>query len=257
MLCSQKLSFADPRQPTVDMHFCFLNLPPELRNRIYHFMLCEGNRATHHYIAKVKLPAITRVCSQLREETLALVFANHSFSLVTSSNVEERTRDRNSQELDQTKRFKPYPKRVISEDAFTRQRRKAGSLGLTSATRKTLKGLGQKAVFRNITSTVHGDANEASATRKGLKEVNASRSEPEAWLSFYNRKDATEGLKMQKEVKEVPGFYIRYCEADIGLQLDAAGEVAEKITSKPGFVGFHMQDLEAIARAFRYDGSRA
>ena len=63
-------------------HCAFLSIPPELRNRIYQYVLIEEPYIDINTSAEEKegaQPALTRTCHQIRDETLPVLFGRNTF----------------------------------------------------------------------------------------------------------------------------------------------------------------------------------
>ena len=59
----------------------FLDLPPELRNRIYELSLVQGRSINPVHLEDQRQPAITRTCHQIRKETLPIYYSQNHFIL--------------------------------------------------------------------------------------------------------------------------------------------------------------------------------
>ena len=57
----------------------FLDLPPEMRNRVYELALFEGNGPVT-IDATWRPPALLSTCTQIRNETLCMAYTSHEFS---------------------------------------------------------------------------------------------------------------------------------------------------------------------------------
>ena len=65
----------------------FLDLPPEMRNRVYELALFEGNGPVA-IDATWRPPALLSTCTQIRNETLCMAYTAHEFSYtITDCNV--------------------------------------------------------------------------------------------------------------------------------------------------------------------------
>ncbi|KXT13549.1 hypothetical protein AC579_1408 [Pseudocercospora musae] len=70
--------------------FPFLDLAPELRNMVYEYCTPDDGTMRDRDLATLQLPAITRVCRQLRQESMGYMFENRAFELCLGTNLWSR-----------------------------------------------------------------------------------------------------------------------------------------------------------------------
>ena len=83
-----KLAVQKPQETLPSQTTCFLNLPAEIRSRIYEYSLAREDRASElivptpfkdELMALATQPALTRVSRRVRAETLQMFYANNTF----------------------------------------------------------------------------------------------------------------------------------------------------------------------------------
>lgn len=126
---NEELSPQEDAVPTCDSgpeikSFRFLDLPAELRNRIYSYTFC-GEPTPKYSLAKFQYPPIALVCKQTRSESLPILFSECHFIITIGSNC-------------------------LNAHSW----RNAGNLGLQRGTKRCLRLLGGAAVFRHVTFRV-------------------------------------------------------------------------------------------------------
>ena len=125
--------------------FPFLNLSAELRNRVYSMALCEAKDGYDSNLAALKFPPITRASRQLRQESLAFLFAERNFVLYVGSDLTIRSEMR--------KRGGAWLRANGSRRKESSSQ--CGTLGFKNIVSNFIKGAGASALFRDITFEVY------------------------------------------------------------------------------------------------------
>lgn len=218
--------------------FRFRDLPAEARNRVYELAFQD----TSHFLAHVMLPPITRVCRQLRTESLPVFFSTATFKIVVSCNFR-----------DWYNRIAPH-KRVHNG-----LRTGSGTFKLTPRVEKLLARAGDAVVMRRVRFMAYENGQRSSLV--------------ENYVFDGCRPGAREDyLWLLEDCLEV-GIGLEYCR-NSGLDVvvtDATGgdafiivekqeyfpalplivSKAKEISVQTGFKGFNLDDLKEIARGFR------
>ena len=226
--------------------FPFLDLSAELRNKIYSELLSESKDGYDSNLAALKFPSITRASRQLRQESLAFLFAERNFVLYVGSDLAIRSEMRTN---------------GASVRAFGSTRRESssqcGTLGFKNIVSEFIKGAGASALFRNITFEVY-PGEEVKYARYDTAENPAQEQQWHArhHIASLNLKVGDRyRLFASRSLKEVPEkFYLDkgFAIVDITAMLEEVTEAARIITVRDGFKGFTTLDLTRIARGFRF-----
>lgn len=75
------LTLAGQHQTSSQQTSALLNLPPELRNRIYSLALTSPSKITPAKTGHLKHPALLQTCTQIRTEATQMWFARNAFQL--------------------------------------------------------------------------------------------------------------------------------------------------------------------------------
>lgn len=181
----------------------------------------------------------------MRSEVLPVVFAENSFCVVTRSNLRHRSYLR--------KQDPGWPNEADAK-WLNNERKAAGTLGITSAELKTIRKLGNRALFRNIRFDIYEHSSEVANARKEVASGDFKR-DPACSLKFSTTPGRLASMGMETSMTMTP--YTEpssdYAE-NIKAALEDAKEVARKIMAREAFLGFSLVDLDAIAKAFRFEG---
>lgn len=121
--------------------FRFRDIPAEARNRVYELAFQD----TSHFLAHIMLPPITRVCRQLRTETLPVFFSTGTFRLIVSCTF-----------MDWYNRLVPH------ERVRNGPRTGSGTFKLTPRVEKLLARAGGAVVMRHIRFMAYADGKRSS-----------------------------------------------------------------------------------------------
>ncbi|KXT05677.1 hypothetical protein AC578_5649 [Pseudocercospora eumusae] len=202
--------------------FRFLDLPAELRNRIYSYAFC-GESTPRYSLSKFQYPPIALVCKQLRSESLPILFSECHFVLTIGSNV-------------------------LNAHSW----RSAGNLGLQGGTKRCLRLLGSAAVFRHVTFRIFAES-EAQGARKYL-DLNRW-SQAKIWAELDIQSHPTPNVTTRNQFRERDGGLSVHRPSVILPQIDLTLQTAEtlvkKLCQREEFKGLTLSDLDKIAKCFR------
>jgi len=221
---TQPIATATPAIPV----FRFLDLPPEISNRIYAYAVQNGNESGTRNLASFNEPAITAVCRQVRFESLPVLFADCTFEVVVGSNLYER-----------------LYRRTGSIPRYSWHRAQAGTLGVQRDVTGFVREAKTTAVFRKIHFSVcEADmAHYLRYTKEGRSEV--KRFEVGKLELAY----ASQSLQVVKSHEGIPNRYRDWTEDVVSAIEDA---VTRQVAEREGFIGFTIKDLKKIAKGFRF-----
>ncbi|KAF2215999.1 hypothetical protein CERZMDRAFT_94383 [Cercospora zeae-maydis SCOH1-5] len=203
--------------------FRFLDLPAEIRNRIYsYYFTTSKNDEPQYNLVNYCDPPIALLCKQIRLEALSIFFRECKFLLTIGANY-----------------FEPERKS------------QAGKLCLDSTVGRRLVALGDNVVlFRNLHIRVTGLCFAGSVRRRLVFPKSLERYliasvtvQTHPTLLFEAQREGGYPKLRHSRVLQ------RYAE-QIELTLEAAKSVAGKLREGEGFKGYSLTDLAAIARAF-------
>ena len=208
--------------------FRLLELPAEMRNRIYSHALCTNGEPLE--LAQLRSPALIAVNKQVRQESMPIFFAETTFIVSTTTNagdygklevIKARARP--------LKGWKTYDERAVFA-------RKCGITGLSRPTRKWLKELGtEEATFRHLHFHV---SLEGYVTHRVLL--------------LLHMTTPVAGSLISKVVGPQHTFPTPDQKAGLAVVIEAAEGVIQDCKCRSGFRGFTVRDILAIAKAFRY-----
>lgn len=174
-IAASRARLAEPRQDHYDpsARTPLLDLPPELRNRIWTYATqCpEESKSVSIYLAKP--PPLTRTCLQIRNEA-GSIFWGQTFDFIVGCNALQRSR------YTSTAHLKDHPGAgEISQHEFARMRQ-AGTLGLSSTLLKRLRDPLLQARFSSFVINACDESNLESR-RKAARRPGNTRYWPFGW----------------------------------------------------------------------------
>ncbi|PIB02976.1 hypothetical protein CB0940_11667 [Cercospora beticola] len=202
--------------------FRFLDLPAEIRNRIYSYYFAASDTKPQYNLVNYRDPPITLACKQLRRESLPIFFSECTFLLTIGANY-----------------FEPERKA------------EAGRLCLLNRVSSRLIALGDNNVlFRNLHIRVTMLC-FASTMRRELVYPKYMERYLIAWITLQTHPKLKFGVKRGMGYPKVglSGVLDRYAE-QIESTLEAAKSAALELRGREGFKGFSLVDLATIAQAF-------
>lgn len=210
--------------------FRFLDLPPELRDRVYSFITSDlGGQC----LAFFKPPPITRVSKAVRCESLAVLFAEGNTHVIVGTDFFQHSPVSN----------RPVP--TCPQPTYMSQQ--SGSLDLRPIVERCLIGAKSSALFRNVAFEVHHPIVFLDGPGRALWDTS---------LQIATLKlQVTNGLLTVEKRSDGPCYnWWRYTwtKADIQTALDLVIQVAEEIASRDQFSGFTLEDLKAVTSRFRF-----
>ncbi|KAF7191020.1 hypothetical protein HII31_07644 [Pseudocercospora fuligena] len=219
--------------------FRFLDLPPELRNNVYEYCMPDDETMRDRDLATLQLPSITRVCRQLRQESMGYMFQNRAFELCVGTNMWDRFM------YDfWTRRWDPMPD--------------CGTLGLNPTVRSFLKRASKWAIFKDIKISVYKSQDIPYVRYWRDKSRAPGRAEREASMA-HQVEDSR-----QRKVMAVVHFTVKNGILSIEVDHNILDKIfthglvgmkmtAEAVGEKKGFKGLKMADLLKIARSLDYN----
>ncbi|EME82665.1 uncharacterized protein MYCFIDRAFT_196169 [Pseudocercospora fijiensis CIRAD86] len=209
--------------------FRFLDLPPELRNRVYAFAFQNmKNFGKRQNLALVALPTITRVSRQIRQETLPLFFATTHFRLVVASDFNNR--------------FDPD-----AEYKSTIEIQNAGTTHIKQKVKKTLRLAGNKALIRNINLVVC-DARDWRRSGQGQGNWGGYDGLFTAFSAEIRLGQGNLVVNMSRGMGARDWAELSDTIDDVMADTKAA---IENVAGKENFQGFSLRDLEQIVKTLR------
>lgn len=203
--------------------FRILDLPPELRLRIYRFLFESAyNPLYPRDLATFKLPPLTRANALIRAEALPTFF-EISFVVTVKSNFSSRKeyrRRRRSHAVDPSSDWKS-----------------AGITLMRRQVRQLVEHAGRAAIFRDLTVDVTSSCKHHAA-RLRLRITNGNLSINTTRLAHYPSRNLFP--------------YLPYDPQDVEAALNAARRQARDISCRPGFQGLMLSDIDTIAKKLRF-----
>lgn len=229
--------------------FRFMDLPPEMRNRVYaHYVAISGGDGTHaactYNLADFKTPTIAQVSRQLRTEALPAFFAEASFYVTMPCNLLDFSRSNHG--------INPRNVNWTESMGFMRDRRVSGRLGMKRAVKDCVRTYGKDAVFRDITFKM--------ADAEYIDEKNRTHIIEENVLYFirfsYHGKvvhvEAEAGHDCPKLPDQDDIRAFSFDRSDVEKVVESVSKLAKKMGKREDFIGFTHKDLEELARVFRW-----
>ncbi|KAK5134665.1 hypothetical protein LTR08_006180 [Meristemomyces frigidus] len=205
--------------------FRLMDLPPELREHIYHYVFLGPANTYTRKLGKFKLPAITRSSPQLRAETLPLFFAECDFEILVGANLLELVK---------------Y----------------GGTLGIKSSVEFDLKKLGAAAAFKRV-RFVLCETDDVRRLRNGSPSDAFRESHICGTLSIREHRGFTStfapgggyhGASRPKMRAQDHGFESQ----DVNQAVQCMVQHAREIAGRRGFIGFTIRDLDVIVKRLRF-----
>ncbi|KXT05816.1 hypothetical protein AC578_1099 [Pseudocercospora eumusae] len=232
--------------------FPFLELPPELRNQIYEYCMSDADHLTQRDrdLATLRIPTISRVCRQLRQESMGYLFENRAFDLYVGTNIRHRR--------DATNAYQRWP------PAYDRVH-DCGTMGLNPVVRSFLKTTAKWAVFKDVTISIY--------STNDIKLVRYKRERPPLPASHRSieRNESWAKLEIRREQKRLASVQLKVEQRQIvwhdehgsaryhfrpgprGNEIDDAvadvRQVVDAVSSRPDFKGFTISDLHQISKS--------
>ncbi|KXT16465.1 hypothetical protein AC579_1781 [Pseudocercospora musae] len=203
--------------------FRFLDLPAELRNRIYSYAFC-GEPTPKYSLAKFQFPPIALVCKQMRSESLPILFSECHFILTIGSNC-------------------------LNAHSW----RNAGNLGLQCGTKRCLRLLGSAAVFRHVTFRIFTET-RARGARKYLDLTSWQRED--IWATMDIETHPKPKVTTLNQLAQRPQYRYPWQRPSLLLPqlrstLQAAENLMNQICQREEFKGLTLSDLDKMAKCFR------
>lgn len=216
----------DSEEAAPPTHFRFMDLPAEIRNRVYSHALPGTSNTYSRRVADFRFPAITRVSRQTRQEALPLLFADTNFIFSVGTNCVSRLANN--------------PRR---------EKRRAGTLSFTSTMQRCIKDAGDSAVFRNVTLHVH-DSSDMRA-KLGVSEGVLTRLLLTLTLTVEQGKLRANVVEENLYPRRSKGFSTVDDVEALEEVVQGVFAIARGISAREEFKGFAMADLKRIAKGFR------
>ncbi|KAK4543985.1 hypothetical protein LTR36_004759 [Oleoguttula mirabilis] len=221
---------------TIDIEpFRFLDLPPELRNRVYTFHLATAaNDGKIYDLTSLKEPAIAAVSQLVRQESLPIFFTEAAFELYVGADVDPRP--------GWTGTIQPYS---------PIKAKYAGTLTLRPRVLRRIRSSLQEAVIlRDVTLKAVDCA--VIQHRAYWKRVSSGVRQFHSISALRLRCDIGSGVEVAATVRDYYQYILDPRHADVQA-------IAEAVAGRAGFIGFTIEDLEEVAKGFRVpeEGTRA
>ncbi|EME83187.1 uncharacterized protein MYCFIDRAFT_174667 [Pseudocercospora fijiensis CIRAD86] len=215
--------------------FHFLDLPPELRDRIYSYATSDLIDDHSWNLTNLKPPPITRVSKAVLHESLAVLFTTCHLCLFVGTDFHRCVP------------FSANLKSNATSDAEHRSwvSRQFGLLDIHPILERIITGAGPSAIFRRITFQAY-HSTDFGILRGGPYD----HAERVATVTLYVRKgklvvaERSEGRRQKFQET-------RWSGSDTQNALTLAIQVAEEAVAKGHFSGFTLEDLRTMAKRFR------
>ncbi|KXT13548.1 hypothetical protein AC579_1409 [Pseudocercospora musae] len=226
--------------------FPFLELPPELRNQVYEYCMPDTDdpRPRHRDLATLRIPTVSRVCRQLRQESMGYLFENRAFDLCVGTNIRHRCDATNV-----------YQRRPPAYDPV----RDCGTMGLNPVVRSFLKSAAKWAIFKHVTISIYNthDVKLVRYRRSKSSLLGQEVEGTELWV---------EKVEKHREQKRLASVYLRVEKGKVvwhdehgsarcanGKEIDQAvadvRQVVDVVSSRSDFKGFTVSDLHQISKS--------
>ncbi|KAF2169251.1 hypothetical protein M409DRAFT_20474 [Zasmidium cellare ATCC 36951] len=212
--------------------FRLMDLPPEIRNRIFSYALPgKGNNTLNRNVANFRFPALSRVSREVRRQTLPIFFAEFDFVFNVGTNVTSLSDD--------------------NQEVACHETKLAGTLGFLPQVQRFITDAGQAAVFRKVTVYVQ----KASFTEYTRYTPDQTRCFTLFRLTLdvkygHVRIEVLEGTEHPRNIKRK--LEEGELEAVDKMIESVAARLAE-IESRKDFKGLTLKDLRQIAKGFRVE----
>ncbi|KAK5121301.1 hypothetical protein LTR85_005467 [Meristemomyces frigidus] len=204
--------------------FRFLDLPAEIRNRIYFYAVLGPNSVTIYNLANFDEPALTAVSHQVYNEVLPVMFAECNFEISVGSDLLQRGKARRAG------RAAPRRRKGVQS--------KAGTLGVKRSIMRFIRESKAAAVFRHIKFDIYAVQDVQRHYR----------------MSTLSLDYASQELKSSVSSRMIFAQYGQYDfnVVDMNAAAADASAVARALAERTGFIGFGIKDLDKIAKGFRF-----
>lgn len=199
--------------------FRFLDLPAELRNRIYKFAGQSSRSTARCKLAEYKVPLIAGLNKQTRTEALSLMFAETHFDVFVGCNLNDYFFDKGDYR------------------ACTR----AGTLTISNKIKVHCRRAGRIAAFRSVSFNVC-EVSRLQRARAGHLDALVC----EVKLSW-----ARSGLQVEVKNKNFPQGSQTWGEAEVLAAVETLKAECQLTTTRWAFNGFAIDDLCRFANEFR------
>ncbi|KAK4503699.1 hypothetical protein PRZ48_004614 [Zasmidium cellare] len=217
--------------------FRLLDLPPELRTRIYSYAFTTRK---FRDFSVFYFPSLTLASRQLRQESLPVLFADTNFRFAVGSDFAKAF----------CRRYGTNIARSISW---------AGTLSWTSRVRDFIHSAGDAVRFRDMTVELH---DEGFLPSMDMWQISRRGCPTDSFvlpsIALLHLRVGTTGFRVTVEEgpdhpkKRVTASIPRvHLEEDVATVLGRAETVARDIAGKEGFKGFSVADLKRVAAAMR------
>ncbi|KAF2169248.1 hypothetical protein M409DRAFT_20472 [Zasmidium cellare ATCC 36951] len=225
--------------------FRLLDLPPEVRNRVYSYALVTPLARDLSYFT---LPPLSLTSRQIRHETLPILFVESPFRLIIGSNIDHQ--------------------HLTFFHEEQRSHRSSGIAGIKRTVSSALKTAGEAGLFRDVKLEVYNALYVESVrvwNRRGRQSSGSgtlrARDDDKLQIASLHLHVVEGSLKLA--VEEGPDYpsssrlsHLREHEVNqMAVALDGALENASYISrnfgAQDGFKGFKLSHLRKIAMAFR------
>ncbi|KAF7197848.1 hypothetical protein HII31_00937 [Pseudocercospora fuligena] len=224
--------------------FRFMQLPPELRGRVYTCVFeNERNWENGLLLATLKLPSITRASKTIRKEALPQFYAEAPIHIPICANLFRRQSVRES------------ARRLGGNGAYGfPPGSDPGNPHLKQKTRQCIRAAGEDARFKDLTFLVCDEWHNYYLKRSApLDEILGI-----LHLQVQQGKlkiDLEKGAKYARmEERDEDDWRIEYETVDYDAAMSDVRTKIDEIGSRPDFKGFSLNDVLQIAKAFRYYG---
>jgi hypothetical protein len=224
-----------------------LDLPPEIRNRIYAFAFAAkvktraltthahngGRKSTQiRDLASFSLPPLTQASPQLRSESLPIFFNQSRFDVLVDSNFTDRAEARIGL---------PLPTSV-------NQRKHTGVLGMNSHLKRRLRSFKSSVLFRDVTFDVR---RTGEWSKKEWLTISTS-----VYVRVQFSGSAGVQVSSWEGGDKAQSWWgsDEYDQEDLDITVQEVRIAAEGMGRRDHFKGFTIRDLELLANAFRFTG---
>ncbi|EME83185.1 uncharacterized protein MYCFIDRAFT_196538 [Pseudocercospora fijiensis CIRAD86] len=229
--------------------FPFLELPPELRNQVYEDCMSDADesRPRHRDLATLRIPTISRVSRQLRQESMGYLFESRAFDLCVGTNIRHR--------CDATNGYQRWPPAYDPVQD-------CGTMGLNPVVRSFLKSAAKWAIFKDVTISIYNTHD--------IPLVRYKRDRPSVLGKGARTELLAEKVEQHREKKRLAFVHLKVEKGKVvwhdehGLarydyRPSAFGKIDEAVadlkqvvntsSSRPDFKGFTVGDLHQISKS--------
>jgi hypothetical protein len=240
-----RLTKVSIEESTAQFHH-LLDLPPEIRNRIYTFAFAAnakpsalssstystGSRFSTQIrdLASFSLPPLTQVSRQLRLESLPVFFNISRFDVYIDSNFTDRAMARVG----------------LPFHTSVNQRKHTGVLGMKRHLKHRLHSFKSSALFRDVTFNVR----TTGIWTKDERDIYSTS------VFVRVRFNGSTGVQINSWEGEdiVQSAWGLFGQEDVDATVKEVRVAAEGMEKRDHFKGFTIRDLELLANAFRFTG---